>query len=325
VPTRLYQHGKVVAQDFTLDRVPAMLDDHPGAVLWLDLLSPGPADLAAVGELFDLHPLALEDAVQDHERPKLDRYRHHLFLNVYALSVTTGAGRSQATRTEISAFVTERALITVRKSPGDTDRLVDRWDADAGLMASGGVAFLLHGLLDVVVDGHYEATQQLDAAMDDVEDDLLGEGGAPRPVRMHGVELRRTTATVRRVVAPMPDLVARAMRTDTGLLDEHLLPYYRDVEDHAKHTVDQIEHLRDRIEGLLQADLAEQGNVLNDVTRKLAAWAAIIAVPTAITGYFGQNVPYWGYERFWGFLLSLGMIVVSATGLYLFFKRRGWL
>jgi magnesium transporter len=137
--------------------------------------------------------------------------------------------------------------------------------------------------------------------------------------------LRKTVAAVRRAVAPMPELVGRAMRAEFGVVDEGLRPYYRDVEDHAMHTVDEVEHLRDRIEGLLQADLTEQSNVLNDITRKLAAWAAIIAVPTALTGYFGQNVPYPGYEKLWGFYLSSLLILVSAGGLYLFLKKRGWL
>jgi magnesium transporter len=323
--TRLYENGKVIAEGFGAAQVPAMLHDHPEAVLWLDLDDPELSDLQALGEQFQLHPLALEDAVQDHERPKIDRYQGHLFVNVYAVDLGIADGRSHFAKTEISAFVTERALITVRKSLSDTDRLVERWDADADLGAQGGVAFLLYGLLDVVVDGHYAATQRLDAAMDTVEDVLLEEGGAPRGVRMHGVELRKLTAALRRAVTPMPELVGRAMRTDLELVDEHLRPYYRDVEDHAHQTVAQIEHLRDRIEGLLQADLAEQGNVLNVVTRKLAAWAAIIAVPTAITGFFGQNLPFWGFEKFWGFLLSLSLITVSAGGLYIYLKRRGWL
>jgi magnesium transporter len=323
--TRLYQDGKVIAEGFGADQVHAQLNEHPDAVLWLDLYDPDLADLEAVAAEFDLHPLALEDAAQDHERPKLDRYEGHLFLNVYAVDIATDVGAPDVGKTEVSAFITERALITVRKSPSDTTKFVERWDADAGLGASGGVAFLLYGLLDVVVDGHFEATQKLDEAMDSVEDRLLEEGGAPRSVRMHGIALRKLVALLRRAVAPMPELVASAVRRDQGLIDEALHPYYRDVEDHARHTVDQVEHLRDRIEGLIQADLAEQGNVLNNVTRKLAAWAAIIAVPTAITGYFGQNLPYWGYQKFWGFLLSLSMIVITAGGLYRYLKRRGWL
>ena len=320
---RLYENGKVVADGFAPDEAPGLLDEHPEAVLWLDLFDPDVADLQAVASDFHLHPLAIEDAVQDHERPKLERYPGHLFLNVYAVDIATDA--SQFGKTEVSAFVTERALITVRKSPSDTSRFVQRWDADAALAAKGGVAFLLYGLLDVVVDGHYAAAQRLDGAMDGVEDQLLEEGGAPRPVRRHAIVLRKTVAAVRRAVAPMPELVGRAMRAEFGVVDEGLRPYYRDVEDHAMHTVDEVEHLRDRIEGLLQADLTEQSNVLNDITRKLAAWAAIIAVPTALTGYFGQNVPYPGYEKLWGFYLSSLLILVSAGGLYLFLKKRGWL
>ena len=323
--TRLYQDGKVVAEGFGADEAPARLAAHPGAVLWLDLFDPDEDDLRAVAAEFGLHPLAVEDAVLDHERPKLDRYPGHLFLNVYAVDIATDVGSARVGKTEVSAFVTERAFITVRKSPSDTTRFVERWDADAELGAAAGVAFLLYGLLDVVVDGHWVAAEKLDEAMDGVEDELLSEGGAPRPVRMHGIALRKVVSLLRRAVTPMPDLVAALTRRDQDMVDDSLRPYYRDVEDHARHTVDQVEHLRDRIESMLQADLAEQSNVLNDVTRKLAAWAAIITVPTLITGYFGQNVPYWGYEKFSGFLLSLGMIVVSAGVLYLFLKKRGWL
>jgi magnesium transporter len=323
--TRLYQDGKVLAEGFGIGEAGERLAAHPDAVLWLDLADPDLDDLTEIAGEFRLHPLALEDAVQDHERPKLDRYPDHLFLNVYAVEIPTEGDRHRYHKSEISAFVTERALITVRKSPGGTTRFVERWDADAKLVAIGGVAFLLHGLLDVVVDGHFEATQKLDVAMDAVEDALLEEGGAPRVIRMKGIHLRKVVAALRRAVNPMPEIVGRVMRTEDGLVDEHLQPYFRDVEDHAEHTVDQVEHLRDRIEGMLQADLTEQSNTLNDITRKLAAWAAIIAVPTAVTGYFGQNLPYPGYQTFWGFLLSTGVILLGAVGLYVFLRRRGWL
>ena len=322
---RLYEHGQVIAEDFPAEEVGARLAAHPDAVLWLDLYDPDESDLAAIAGEFNLHPLAIEDAVQDHERPKLDRYPSHLFLNVYAVDVAADPELPPFGKTEISAFVTLRALITVRKSPSDTGRFVERWDADAALGAAGGVGFLLYGLLDVVADGHYAAAQRLDEAMDSVEDALLEEGGAPRAVRLHAMHIRKLLAAIRRAVAPMPELVSQAMRADLALVDEHLRPYYRDVEDHAKHTVDEVEHLRDRIESLLQADFAEQGNVLNVVTRKLAAWAAIIAVPTALTGYFGQNLPYPGYEHVWGYVQSTVLIAVTSIGLYVYLKRRGWL
>jgi magnesium transporter len=295
-------------------------------VLWLDLFDPDLGDLEAVAAEFRLHPLAVEDAVHDHQRPKLDRYRNHLFMNVYAVEFSGGDGADPCvTKTEISAFITARALITVRKSPSDTGRLIERWDADAKLGAAGGVGFLVYGLLDVVVDSQYAAAQQIDEAMDDTEDQILEEGGAPREVRRYGFVLRKAVATLRRAISPMPEVVEQVMRNDLELVSDQLMPYYRDVDDHARRATDVIEEARDRINGLLQSDLNEQSNVLNDITRKLAAWAAIIAVPTVLTGYFGMNVPYWGYGKFWGFLLSLALIAASSSGLYFYLKKRGWL
>jgi magnesium transporter len=324
--TRLYEGGKVVAEGFGPADIEAKMREHPDAVLWLDLFDPDIEDLQPVATQFGLHPLAVEDAVHDHQRPKLDRYPGHLFMNVYAVRVTTDDAMPELHKIEISSFITERALITVHKSQGDTDQLIKRWEATAPLAVDApGVGFLMYGLLDVIVDGQFAAARRLDEAMDQPEDVMLQEGGAPRNVRRYGFALRRTAATLRRAVAPMPDVIADLLRTDIQLVDEHLEPYYRDVDDHARRANDTIENAHERINGVLEADLTEQSNMLNDVTRKLAAWAAIIAVPTALTGYFGQNLPYPGYEKVWGFVLSLALIVVTASGLYWYLKRRKWL
>ena len=323
--TRLYEAGEVVAEGFDPREISCKLRERPKAVLWLDLFDPDEDDLRVVAAEFRLHPLAVEDAVHDHQRPKLDRYPGHRFMNVYAVQVTTGAPGPRMDKTEISAFITERALITVRKSRSDLSAFIRRWDADAGLAPAGGVGFLVYGLLDVIVDGQFAAARQLDEAMDRTEDEMLEVGGVPRGVRRYGFALRKTLAELRRPVAPMAGLIADVMRSDTELVDEHLAPYYRDIDDHARRATETIDSARDRINELIEADLTEQSNALNDVTRKLAAWAAIIAVPTALTGFFGQNVPYPGYEKFWGFLVSLGLIVGSAAGLYVYLKRRGWL
>jgi magnesium transporter len=323
--TRLYQDGKVIAEGFGPGEVAARMAEHPDAVLWFDLFDPGLADLQTVQHEFHLHPLAVEDAVHDHQRPKLDRYAGHMFMNVYSVAVDAEGERPALTKHEISAFITDRALITVRKSAADVQSLLDRWDADPSLGAKGGVSYLVYGLLDLIVDGQYAAARVLDEAMDKTEDAILDEGSAPRPVRRYAFALRKTLAELRRPVAPMPDLIGQVLRADSQLMNDHLAPYYRDVDDHAQRATDTIDNARERINGLIEADLNEQSNSLNDITRKLAAWAAIIAVPTALTGYFGQNLPYPGYQKFWGFLLSLGLIAVTAGGLYYFLKRRGWL
>jgi magnesium transporter len=324
ITTRLYEDGRVVAEDFAAGEIAATMGEHPKAVLWLDLYDPDEQDLRAVAAEFALHPLAVEDAVHDHERPKLDRYPGHLFMNVYAVSFDVEGDRPRLHKSEISSFITERALITVRKSRSDTAKFVERWTADAEL-GSAGVGFLVYGLLDVIVDGHSAVAQRIDAAMDKAEDVILEEGGAPRKTRMYGFALRKSLAELRRAVAPMPELVAEVIKPENQLVDDDIAPYYRDVDDHARHAADTIEHARERINGLLEADLTEQSNALNDITRKLAAWAAIIAVPTALTGYFGQNLPYPGYQKVWGFVLSMVLIVGVGGGLYWYLKRRGWL
>lgn len=322
--TRLYQAGKVIEEGFGPERITELLREHPDAVLWLDLLDPEEADLAAVQEIFDLHPLAVEDAVHDHERPKLDRYPGHLFLNVYHVRVATAPPALH--KTEISAFILDRALITVHKQEGRLDALTARWDADsATLGVERGVGFLVYGLLDIVMDAQLDAAQRLDRAMDIVEDTLLEEGGAPRPVRAQGFALRRTLATLQRGVGPMPGLITELLDIGPDLMDDVLKPYFRDVEDHAKHAAETTEMARERINGLLDADLNEQSNALNDITKKLAAWAAIIAVPTAVTGYFGQNVPYPSSGTWAGVVASAALMLGAAGTLIWTFKRKNWL
>src|SRR5919107_2799344 len=225
---RLYERGKVVSEGFGFEDIDGQLRAHPDAVLWLDLFGPGIEELQPVAAHFDLHPLAVEDAVHDHQRPKLDRYPGHLFMNVYAVRAELGAPAPELRKTEMSSFITERALITVHKSEGDTDALMKRWEAHAPLATdASGVSFLVYGMLDLIVDGQFAAARRLDEAMDQPEDEMLGDSGAPRSVRRYGFALRRTAAALRRVLAPMPEVIADLLRPGDNLVDEHLEPYFR--------------------------------------------------------------------------------------------------
>jgi magnesium transporter len=323
--TRLYRGGRLVEEGFPAEQLSEHLAAAEDAVVWLDLHDPDEHDLGIVVQEFGLHPLAVEDAVQDHQRPKLDRYPSHLFANMYAVSFD--AGTDELTSSEISAFITERALITVRKAEFDVDALQARWDSTPHL-AAGGVGFLVHGLLDAVVDGHYEVVGQIDDALDTLEDTLF----APRPdpavdVRRRGFTLRRAVLRLRRVVGPMRDVIDRLLRnTNTfHVADGFLVPYFEDVHDHVLRAAEGADNARDRIADILESDLNAQSRELNEVTKKLAAWAAIIAVPTAITGYYGQNVPYPGFGDHAGWITSTLVIVALSAGLYFVLRRRGWL
>lgn len=318
--TRHYRAGQVVAEGFPAEQISDLLAAADDSVVWLDLDDPTADDLQIVVQEFGLHPLAVEDAVHDHQRPKIDRYRSHLFVNVYAVRLSG----DDVVTAEISMFVTPRALITVRKSEFDVDTLIQRWDLDAELSREHTVSFLLYGLLDAVVDGHYAAIEMLEAGAEDLEDELF----VPRSevdIRQRGYRLRRALADLRRVVVPMHDVLGRLTRSDLELATDELLPYYQDVADHVQRTAESVDSARDLVASILDANLTEQSNQLNEITKKLASWAAIIAVPTAITGFYGQNVPYPGFGSHAGFASSVLVIVVLALGVYILFRRKGWL
>ena len=156
--TRLYRDGKLVAENFPVQDI----SDHvaqPGACVWLDYCAPSAAELATIAEEFELHPLAVEDAVNEHQRPKLDRYDTHLFMSAYTATLDTVSGELRTS--ELGAFITHNALVTIRKDEAvSIDSVVARWDSSQEL-ASHGVAFLLWGLLDDIVDGHFDAVQLL--------------------------------------------------------------------------------------------------------------------------------------------------------------------
>src|SRR4029450_11999122 len=155
--TRLYRDGVLEAKDFPAAQISDYLEE-PGTVVWLDLCEPDQEDLQVISEEFGLHPLAIEDATQPHERPKLDRYQDHYSLTAYAVGLDAAAG--MLSTSELAAFVTPRALIPARKdAKSDIDGMVARWDGSADL-AGHGVGFLLWGLLDFVVDGHFTTVQQ---------------------------------------------------------------------------------------------------------------------------------------------------------------------
>ena len=320
--TRLYRHGRLELEGFPVVEISDHLAEED-ALIWLDLRDPDRSDLAVLSEEFGLHPLAVEDAVQEHQRPKLDRYQSHLFLNAYGARLDTGTG--ELATSELAAFVTPRALITVRKDDGlDIGAVVERWDASPDLAGSG-VGGLLHGLLDYVVDGHFDAVQSLDDAVESLEDQLFSDVPQDLQVQRRSFELRKSLVLLRRTVIPMREVVNALMRRDLHVVTDDLMPYYQDVYDHVLRAAEWTDSLRDLVNSILETNLTIQGNRLNVITKKVTSWAAIIAIPTFVTGFYGMNVPYPGFSRQVGFASSIVVMIVAAFVLYLIFKRKDWL
>ncbi|HAM25707.1 MAG TPA: magnesium transporter [Microbacteriaceae bacterium] len=321
VTTRLYRDGTLKSEGFPVEDI----SDHiatKGCVVWADFVSPSEQDLAAIEEELGLHRLAVEDAVHSYQRAKLDRYATHLFLAAYAVSLDNETG--ELTTHEIKAFVTPHALITVHDPDFDMSRVVSRWDNDSDL-AGHGVGFLLWGLLDDIVDGHFETVQQLDGAIESLEDALFDERPRDKEVQKRSFEFRKSLVLLRRVVLPMREVVNTLLRRDLDAIDEAMAPYFQDVYDHVLRATEWTESLRDLVTTILETNLSIQSNRMNLIMKKVTSWAAIIAVPTAITGFFGQNLKFVGFGTAWGVWFSIGLIAATSLALYVSFKRRDWL
>ncbi|MFC6087870.1 magnesium transporter CorA family protein [Saccharothrix lopnurensis] len=320
--TRLYRDGVLEAEGFGVEEVAERLAED-GVVVWVDLCGPSRSDLELLAEELGLHELAVEDAVQEHERPKLDRYDTHSFLTAYAVRLDHATGRLGTV--EVDAFLTSKALVTVRADDRfDIGRVTTRWDESPHL-AGCGVGFLVHGLLDVVVDSHFEAVQALDDHVEGLEDMVFDERPSTTEVQRRSLAMRRSLVTLRRVVLPMREVVNTLMRRDVGLVDGPMTPYFQDVYDHVLRASEWTESLRDLVATIRDTQLNIQGYRLNLIMKKVTGWAAIIALPTAVTGFYGQNVPYPGYDQPWGFWVSTAVMVLLSLGLYASFKRRDWL
>ena len=320
--TRCYRGGALVDEDFPLDQVSEHLTDAT-AVVWVDLLAPELEELQLVADELGLHRLAVEDAAQGGQRPKLDRYSGHDFLSAYTARLDVDSG--QLVTGEIHAFIMPAALVTVRRDDSfSTDALLARWDDEEDLTKYG-VGALLHGLLDVVVDGHFAAVEALDDQIERLEDLLFDDRPHDRGVQRRSFELRKSLVKLRRVVLPMREVVNTSMRRDIGLVPDELLPYYQDVYDHVLRVTEWTESLRDLVNTIVETNLTIQGNRLNVITKKVTSWAAIIAVPTAVTGFYGQNVPYPGFAHQSGFLTSSLLILALSGALFVAFKRLDWL
>ena len=319
----MWRRGVLEKEDFPLDAVSDYLaqDD---CLVWADLQAPSPQDLQQVADELGLDPLAVEDAIEHHERPKVDRYPSHLFLTTYGLD----RGPDAAVRlSRVSAFVLPGALVTVRDDAFDIEPVVRAWDDNPELLEFGAKA-LAYGLLDVVVDGHLAVLQALDDEVEDAEDRLFDEH--PRSgtdIQRQTYRLRREISGIRKVVLPMRDVADTLVRhADQGHPDlSELGERWRDLRDHVVRANEWNDSLRDMVTTMFETGLSLADANLNQIVRKLSGWAAIIAVPTAVTGFYGQNVPYPGYGHWSGFVASSLITLVLAVGVYLGFRKKGWL
>ncbi|WP_210587528.1 magnesium and cobalt transport protein CorA [Streptomyces sp. GESEQ-35] len=302
---------------------------HGNGFVWLGLHEPTDQEFAGIAELFDLHPLAVEDAIEAHQRPKLEPYGETLFAvfkTVCYVEHEELTATSEVVNTgEIMVFVGREFVITVRHGRhGSLGPLREELESDPQQLAKGPAA-VLHAIADHVVDDYVNVTDSVQADIDQVETAVFAENGARvDPGRIY--QLKRELLELKRAVAPLgrplEDLATRPIR----VVDPEIQAYFRDVSDHLLRAKEQIAAFDELLNSILQAHLAQVTVAQNEDMRKITAWAAIVAVPTMVCGVYGMNFDHMP-ELHWqfGYPLVIAVISVACFSLYRGFRRNGWL
>jgi magnesium transporter len=301
--------------------VPGSLKLAPGEFAWIGLFEPTEEELRILQDRFDLHALAVEDALTAHQIPKVDVYGDQLF--VVARTACLEEGEISYGETDI--FVGANHLVTVRhgsaRAHSDLRRQLEA--APARLMH--GVDYVLHTVLDFIVDGYFPIVEAIEEEVLAMERHAL-DTFLLREEVARLFNLRRDLMRFRRILGPMEEVANRLEHHEMPCIDLDIRPYFRDVGDHVRRVASMVEALRDSLSSVFEASSLLEQQRQGAITRKLAAWAAILAVPTAIAGIYGMNFEFmpelkWRY----GYFTVVGVIIVLCGLLYTRFRRAGWL
>jgi magnesium transporter len=330
-----------------LDAIRAYLGD-PKTTLWLDLEGPDDDELALLRDAFGFHPLAIEDAMRHHERPKLDTYPGTYFFVFYAaayagggvmpaadrdsqavdrpahqLSTAQQAGQPQIDLRQLAIFVGENFIVTIHDRPirQISERLA-RWSAP-NTRRDDSVTNLLYELLDAIVDDYFTLTDQLGAWIDELEDTIFSRfrEGAIQEI----FALKQDLLVMRRVVAPERDVLNVLLRQETPIFPGAALRAMQDVYDHLMSVTDSIDTYRDLLSNALDSYLSLQSNQLNQMIKTLTLASIILMACTLIAGIYGMNFEVMPELTWiWGYPFALGLMLAISSGLVVFFRSRKW-
>ncbi len=293
-----------------------------GDFVWLGVHEPSGPELEDIAVAFGLHPLAVEDAVHAHQRPKLERYDESLFLILKTLwyvdeddAVETG---------EIHMFVGQDFIVTVRHGTGsELHSARSQLESKSNVLTHGPSA-VVYAVCDRVVDGYVEVVESLQEDVDEVEESVFSTARTDDSVRIY--TLKREIAEVRRAVMPLRDPMRRFASAAVDGIHEDAAPFFRDVADHLTRAAEGVDTLDSLLSTAFDAHLARISVQQNDDMRKISAGVGLVAAPTLVAGVYGMNFQYMPeLAWYWGYPFALALMVLSSGGLWVFFKKSGWL
>lgn len=319
VAAYLYRHGHK-AQAISLDS-PAYCAADRSEFVWIGLVEPTEVELRTLQEHYGLHPLAVEDALKAHQLPKVEVYGDQLFV----VARTAHLEKDHIAYGETAMFVGQNHIISVRHGSARAHTALRQQLEAAPSLLNHGVDYVLHSILDFIVDGYQPI-------VDTIEDDVLAMEqktldtflGRDEITRLF--TLRRELIRFQRVLGPMGEVANKLTHLDLPCLDNEVRPYFRDVLDHVRRVEVMVGGLREVLTSVFEVSNLLEQQRQGVITRQLAAWAAILAVPTAIAGIYGmnfENMPE--LKSHYGYFVVLGVIVIVCAALYFRFKKARWL
>ncbi|WP_310723193.1 magnesium/cobalt transporter CorA [Streptomyces sp. N2A] len=336
ITAALYRDGHRVSTHDTLADAFRQQRATTDTLAWIGLHRPTPSELVTLASEFDLHPLAVEDALEAHQRPKLERYGGTLFVVLRAARYLDDA--EEVDFGELHLFVGRDFVITVRHGGAPDLTAVRRRMEDAPELLKRGPEAVLYAILDAVVDGYAPVVAGVQTDIDEIETEVFG--GDPR-VSRRIYELSREVVEFQRATRPLNGILeSLTAGFEKYAIDEELRRYLRDVADHVLHTTERVDGFRQALQDILTVNatlvnqqqnaemraLAEAGFEQNEEVKKISSWAAILFAPTLVGTIYGMNfhnMPelHWGF----GYPFAIGLMVVVCVSLYFIFKRRDWL
>jgi magnesium transporter len=323
VAARIYRDGRLLSEVDAAAVTPKL--EQKGDFVWIGLHEPDDATLNTISKNFGLHELAVEDALDARHLPKMESYGDHLFVVARTLHLEGSDGDSRIAYGNTALFVGRNFIITVRHG-SDRGHAPVRTQLEATpWLLKCGPDYILHAILDFIVDGYFEVIDMVEEQVLAMEDRAL-DSFLDRAETGRLFSVRRDLFRLTRILGPMEDLANRFINIDLPQIDNDIDPYFRDLADHVRRVNYRVAGLRDTLTSVIETSGLLEQQRQGAITRQLAAWAAILAVPTAIAGIYGMNFKFmpelewkYGYAAIWGVMLLI------CVALYVRFKRAGWL
>ena len=292
-----------------------------GELTWLDLQSPTHADVETIRRSFGCHPLILEDLLHPLQRPKVSEYEGTLLIVFYAATVVGG----RVFLRELHILTGPGYVVTIHaQEMPEIDEAIQRWQKNEAIIGSSGIGVILYSLFDTIVDGYFPVLDTVAAQVEQLEAAVFA-GQQSRDLRA-SLTIRTDLQRLRRVAGPCRDVLLQIIRHEAPVFGSQTSIFFQDVYDHMQRVLDSIDAQRDLIVSIADVALAIVSNNLNDVMKRLTAYATILMLVTLITGIYGMNFEVMPLlQEPWGFYLIMGVILTVAAGLFFWFRRVDWL